>query len=377
MGVDEATERMTYSNVPSLALLTAFLLVPVGCDSDGDLGKDSAADSADVDDEDSGDESESDSSDESESDSSDESESDSDSAGSDSDSDSDSDSGGSCSEEDCGPAPGAPDILCEDGVTMAGFVCVDNGDGCGWQMEECPEPCSDEECGPAPGAPSVLCEDGVNTAGPGPCVRNEDGVCGWTFTECPACCDPAELPDCADPITCCADGTWACGDETACEDGTALECDSGGMCVDEGDACAPGENSCCEGLTCCAGVPVPEGEEYCGAVCPISDKNKKENFEKVDVDKVLDKVSSLEISTWNYTFQDPKFRHLGPMAQDFKATFKIGHTDKAIFQVDADGVALASIQALHGQVKDLNAENEQLRKTLKAMEKRLEKLEAK
>ncbi|MCR9159944.1 MAG: tail fiber domain-containing protein [Nannocystaceae bacterium] len=367
---------MTYANVPSLALITAALLVPFGCDSDGDLGKDSSAESADVDDEDSGDESESDSSDESESDSSDESESDS-SDESESDSGSDSDSGGACTEEECGPAPAAPDILCDDGVSVAGFVCVDDGEGCGWQMEACPEPCSDEECGPAPGAPAMLCEDGVNVSGPGPCVRNDEGVCGWTWTECPACCDPAAVPECADPITCCADGTWACGDETACEGGTALECESGGMCVDEGESCSPGEDSCCEGLTCCGGVPVPEGEEYCGAVCPISDKNKKENFAPVDVEKVPDKVSSLEISTWNYTFQDPKFRHLGPMAQDFKATFDIGHTDKAIFQVDADGVALASIQALHGQVKALDAENAKLRKTLAAMEKRLETLEGK
>jgi hypothetical protein len=367
MGVNEATELMTYSNIPSIALLTACMLVPFGCDSDGDLGKDSAGDSAGVDDEDSGDES--DSSDESESDSAG---SESDSAGS--DSDSDSDSGGSCTEEDCGPAPGA-DPMCEDG-SSATWSCIENEEGCGW-VSECPEPCTEEECGPAPGAPAMLCPDGVNYSGPGACARNEDGVCGYGWVECPACCDPAALPDCVDPITCCADGTWACGDETACEDGTALVCDIGGMCVDEGDPCDPVESSCCEGLTCCSGVPVPAGEEYCGAVCPISDKNKKENFAPVDVNQVLDKVSSLEISTWNYTFQDPKFRHLGPMAQDFKAAFKIGHTDKAIFQVDADGVALASIQALHGQVKSLNAENEQLRETLKAMEKRLEKLEAK
>ncbi len=346
---------MTYAKPQYLPLLTALLLAPVACD--GDLGKDESGDSASNDD---------DTAASGASESASESASAGDEAGE--------EGGGTCTDEDCGPAPGAPDILCEDGMTTAGFVCVDSGDGCGWEMEECPvvEPCTDEECGPAPGAPAMLCDDGVNYSGPGPCERNADGVCGWTWVECPACCDPTELPDCADPITCCADGSWVCGDEAACEDGTALECV--GMCQDEGSTCAGGE-TCCDGLQCCAGVPVPLGEEYCGEICPISDRNKKENFKGVDVDAVLDKVSALEISTWNYTFQDPKFRHLGPMAQDFKAAFSIGHTDKAIFQVDADGVALASIQALHGQVKALDKENAQLRKTLAAMEKRLEKLE--
>jgi hypothetical protein len=148
------------------------------------------------------------------------------------------------------------------------------------------------------------------------------------------------------------------------------------MCSGEGQSCADGQ-TCCDGTTCCEGVPVTPGQEYCGSTCPISDRNKKENFASVDVDAILKKVSNLELSTWNYTFQDPKFRHLGPMAQDFKAAFEIGHTDKAIFQIDADGVALASIQALNSHVEELEAENTNLKKTLAAMEKRLAKLEGK
>jgi hypothetical protein len=43
--------------------------------------------------------------------------------------------------------------------------------------------------------------------------------------------------------------------------------------------------------------------------------------------------------------------------------------------VDADGVALASIQALYGQVQSLESENAKLRKTLSTLEKRLDALE--
>lgn len=48
---------------------------------------------------------------------------------------------------------------------------------------EAPEPCTPEECGPAPGAPSVLCADG-SSAGP-ECQNTGDGMCGWVITSCP------------------------------------------------------------------------------------------------------------------------------------------------------------------------------------------------
>ena len=40
--------------------------------------------------------------------------------------------------------------------------------------------CTPDECGPAPGAANFMCEDG-SWGGPGPCERNADGVCGWTW----------------------------------------------------------------------------------------------------------------------------------------------------------------------------------------------------
>jgi hypothetical protein len=87
------------------------------------------------------------------------------------------------------------------------------------------EACTEAECGPAPGVPSELCPDGIHTAGLGPCERGENGVCGWSFTECPVCCDIASVPDCPEPVSCCADGSWVCDDADACgEQGTGNAC---------------------------------------------------------------------------------------------------------------------------------------------------------
>ena len=56
------------------------------------------------------------------------------------------------------------------------------------------------------------------------------------------------------------------------------------------------------------------------------------------------------------------------MAQDFRATFNLGDTDRAYNPIDAHGVSLASIKALYRLVQDqqlrldrLEAENARLR----------------
>lgn len=151
--------------------------------------------------------------------------------------------------------------------------------------------------------------------------------------------------------------------------------DSGGLCSSEGESCADGE-LCCAQLNCCAGVPVPPGQEFCSSMCPISDRDRKREFAPVDVNAVLERVASLPITTWSYKHEDRSIRHIGPMAQDFKAAFEVGASDRMIFQIDADGVSLAAVQALHQRVQTLDAENESLRDTVAALERRLDALEA-
>jgi hypothetical protein len=105
----------------------------------------------------------------------------------------------------------------------------------------------------------------------------------------------------------------------------------------------------------------------CGAV---SDRNAKREFARVDVRKTLDRLMTVPIQTWSYEASDEAVRHMGPMAQDFAAAYRLGADDKTINPVDANGVALASIQALYEIVKEKDAE-------IDALKTRLSKLEAK
>jgi hypothetical protein len=101
---------------------------------------------------------------------------------------------------------------------------------------------------------------------------------------------------------------------------------------------------------------------------PPSDRNLKENFAPVSPREVLEKVAALPISRWNFK-GDAATPHVGPMAQDFHAAFKLGTDERHIATVDADGVALAAIQGLNQKLEETRAENA-------ALKARLEKLEA-
>ncbi len=94
----------------------------------------------------------------------------------------------------------------------------------------------------------------------------------------------------------------------------------------------------------------------------ISDVNKKENFAPVNGEDFLQKISRMNLTSWNYKGQDAKaFRHYGPMAQDFYKAFgqdaygTIG-TDTTINQADFDGVNLIAIQALIRKMDQINSD---------------------
>jgi len=69
----------------------------------------------------------------------------------------------------------------------------------------------------------------------------------------------------------------------------------------------------------------------------------------------------LPISTWNYKWDPPSTKHLGPMAQDFAATFGLGDDDTVINMVDANGVVMVALQAMYRRVVALEAEVAALR----------------
>jgi hypothetical protein len=137
-----------------------------------------------------------------------------------------------------------------------------------------------------------------------------------------------------------------------------------------------------------------------------SARSEKIDIEPVDASEVLAGVRSLSVSTWEFTDTDDG-RHMGPMAGEFQATFELGDDDETIASVDADGVALAAIQALAERldektdridaleaeadrkadrieeleraterIDEFEADNEQLREALARKEDRIDTLEA-
>ncbi len=121
------------------------------------------------------------------------------------------------------------------------------------------------------------------------------------------------------------------------------------------------------------GAILPPGS---GSWTSLSDVNAKENFRPVDGRAILEKVAALNVCEWNYKTQDASIRHVGPMAQDFKAAFGLGESPTGISSVDADGVALAAIQGLYAEVRDQKSEVSILRAENAELKARLEQLES-
>ena len=102
----------------------------------------------------------------------------------------------------------------------------------------------------------------------------------------------------------------------------------------------------------------------------ICDKNKKENFEQLNGEDVLNKLSKINFTSWNYKDLDPKkYRHYGIMAQDFYGAFgkdKYGviGNDTTVNPIDMIGIDMAAIQALVKRTNELKNENESLRQSM-------------
>ncbi|MEP7142495.1 MAG: tail fiber domain-containing protein [Ferruginibacter sp.] len=112
-----------------------------------------------------------------------------------------------------------------------------------------------------------------------------------------------------------------------------------------------------------------------------SDVRKKENFEEINGEDALKKISAFHLGSWNYKSQDAKtFRHYGPMAQDFYAAFgkddygSIGN-DTTINQADFNGVNLIAIEALEKRtekIEQLEARNREMEQQLAILQRKLD-----
>ena len=113
----------------------------------------------------------------------------------------------------------------------------------------------------------------------------------------------------------------------------------------------------------------------------FSDERMKENFETLDSEEVLKKLSAVKYTSWNYKRQDPKtYRHYGIMAQDFfnafgKDRYGIIGNDTMVNPIDMMGIAYSAIQALEKRTQAFKEENLELKNEVSLLNSRLEKLE--
>jgi hypothetical protein len=113
-----------------------------------------------------------------------------------------------------------------------------------------------------------------------------------------------------------------------------------------------------------------------------SARSLKENLIAADGRDILERLADVPVFTWNAKGQDPSISHIGPMAEDFYAAFRVGEEDGKIATIDLDGVALAAIQGLYGlsqgqdaRIQALEEENANLREQLNHLESRVTALE--
>jgi hypothetical protein len=101
-------------------------------------------------------------------------------------------------------------------------------------------------------------------------------------------------------------------------------------------------------------------------ITAVSDRTKKENFHPVNGEKVLRKIRDLGLTSWNFIGHDPeKFRHYGPMAQEFFAAFgndgvgTIG-TPTTINSGDMAGILMIAVQALEKRTMELKEKHAEI-----------------
>ncbi len=95
-----------------------------------------------------------------------------------------------------------------------------------------PRDCALAECGPAPGAPAIICEDGSIGGNTGNCLRNAAGVCGWEQRDCPVARSCGGLT--ADPAGADCQSGFFCSYTRADICGAA---DATGVCMVRPEAC--------------------------------------------------------------------------------------------------------------------------------------------
>lgn len=107
-----------------------------------------------------------------------------------------------------------------------------------------------------------------------------------------------------------------------------------------------------------------------------SSRSAKSDFAVLDPVEVLEKVIALPVGEWSFRDEENGRRHIGPVAEDFAELFPLGGNQAQISVIDANGVAIASIQGLYNVLREKDEAIEQLKATNADLKRRLEDLEA-
>ncbi|WP_143825114.1 tail fiber domain-containing protein [Natrinema ejinorense] len=94
--------------------------------------------------------------------------------------------------------------------------------------------------------------------------------------------------------------------------------------------------------------------------------DSRTDIDPIDADEILEQVRELTIQSWRYEDGSDENHHVGPTAGAFHETFELGQNGETISSADADGVALAAIQALANRNRQLESRLEELEAKVEA-----------
>jgi len=109
--------------------------------------------------------------------------------------------------------------------------------------------------------------------------------------------------------------------------------------------------------SCSIGVKL---EPYGSGWSTLSSRSYKENLQIIDYNELLEQFNNIDVFNWNYINSPNKTQYIGPVAQDFFKTFKIGYDSNYINSINIDGVNMAAIKGLY-------IKNSELKKVLDSL----------
>jgi hypothetical protein len=124
-----------------------------------------------------------------------------------------------------------------------------------------------------------------------------------------------------------------------------------------------------------AGTGVCSYDGGSGWNCPGADRGSKDNLVRADPETLLDRLEAMPMYYYEMRGSRTGARYLGPMAQDFKAAFGIGTSDRTINTANAQGVALAAAKGLYARLKRDEQKLAAQDATIAELERRLSLLE--